>query len=496
MLKTKYLIIAFFAGLTLVGCKKDYLDINKNPNTATAADITPDLTITAQFTSSAARNAGGYDFLGRWLGYWSAAGSYSRSTVEMSYNITTDFGAGLFEGPYYTAGQYKSIEAKSKELGWTFYEGIAKVMGAYELMNVVDIYNDVPFKTAFDLVGNIRPSYDKGEDVYKALFAQIDAGLDLIKAADINANTNIKTRDIMFAADKVKWAKFANTLKLKMLIHTSKTTTFTPATEIAKINAEGSGYLGNGISANVQPGYTADRPNPFYNSKMFNAITGIENDNYNRANNFSLSLMTSLNDPRATYFYRAPRNGGALRGTTYGSDPLAANSSDLTSGVGPGVGKSFTMPMWVLTSVEASFLVAEATARGWITGDARAAYNNAVTESFSWLGVPSAAGAAATYLSNTSALVAWPTTTNPNDRITVIAWQKYFALNGISLLETWNDIRRLKVVAPALSIAPERGSNPIPSRLLYPSSEYQYNTAAVNAVGKINQFTSKVFWDK
>jgi len=273
MLKTKYLIIAFFAGLALVGCKKDYLNINKNPNTATAADITPDLTITAQFTSSAARNASGYDFLGRWLGYWSAAGSYSRSTVEMSYNITTDFGAGLFEGPYYTAGQYKSIEAKSKALGWTFYEGISKIMGAYELMNVVDIYNDVPFKTAFDLVGNIRPSYDKGEDVYKALFAQIDAGLVLIKAADINANTNIKTRDIMFAADKVKWAKFANTLKLKMLIHTSKTTTFSPATEIAKINAEGSGYLGNGISANVQPGYTADRPNPFYNSKMFNSIT-------------------------------------------------------------------------------------------------------------------------------------------------------------------------------------------------------------------------------
>jgi len=205
--------------------------------------------------------------------------------------------------------------------------------------------------------------------------------------------------------------------------------------------------------------------------------------------------MTSLNDPRATYFYRAPRNGGALRGTTYGSDPLAANSSDLTSGVGPGVGKSFTMPMWVLTSVEASFLVAEATARGWITGDAKAAYTNAVTESFSWLGVPSAAGAAATYLANTNARVAWPTT-NSTDQIAVIAWQKYFALNGISMLETWNDIRRLKVVAPDLSIAPERGSNPIPSRLLYPSSEYQYNTAAVNAVGKINQFTSKVFWDK
>lgn len=496
MFKTKYLMITLLAGFALVGCKKDYLDINKNPNTATSADITPDLTITAQLTTSAARNASSYDFLGRWLGYWSAAGSYSRSTVEMSYNITTDFGAGLWEGPYYTAGQYKSIELKSKELGWTFYEGISKIMGAYEMLNVVDIYNDLPYKTAFDLTGNIRPSYDKAEDVYKALLAQIDAGIALIKAADINKNTNITSRDIMFGSDKVKWAKFGNTLKLKMLIHTSKTSTFTPATEIAKINTEGSGFLGNGISANVQPGYTADRPNPFYNAHMFNSITNNENDNYNRANNFSLNLMTSLNDPRTIYFYRAPRNGGALRGTTYGSDPLSANSSDNTSGVGPGVGKSFIMPMWVLTSVEASFLVAEATARGWISGNAQSAFNNAVTESFSWLGVPSAAGAATAYLLNPNAKVAWPTSTNLDDKIAVIAWQKYFALNGISMLETWCDVRRLKVVAPALSIAPERGSNPIPSRLLYPSSEYLYNTASVNAVGSINQFTSKVFWDK
>ena len=496
MLKSKYFIIIAFSGIILGGCKKGYLDINKNPNTATESVITPDLTITAQMTTTAARNASSWDFAARWLGYWSAAGSYSRSTVEMSYNITTDFAAGIWEGTYYTAGQYVSIEKKSKELGWTFYEGMAKILKAYEMMNLVDLYNNVPYAKAFDLVGNIRPTYDNGENVYKALLAEVDAGLALIKAADINKNTNVKTRDIMFGADKVKWAKFANTIKLKMLIHTTGTSTFNPTAEIAKINTEGSGFLGSGLSANVQPGYSADRPNPFYNAHMFNSINGNENDNYNRANNYSLSLLNTLNDPRVSYFYRAPKNGGALRGTDYGADPVTANSSDNTSGIGFGVGKSFTMPMWVMTSVEAAFLIAEATTRGWISGDARTAYTLAVRESFSWLGVPNATTVADNYLLGLNARVAWPAAGTLADRLAVIAWQKYIALNGIGILETWNDIRRLKVVAPALSIAPERAGNPIPSRLLYPTSEYNYNTANVKAEGTISQFTSRVFWHK
>ena len=108
MLKMKYMLVFALSGLLLAGCQKGYLDINKNPNSATGADVTPDLTITAQMTSSASRSANSWDFLYRWMGYWSASGSYALGTVEMSYNITNDFGAGIFEGAYYTAGQYKS----------------------------------------------------------------------------------------------------------------------------------------------------------------------------------------------------------------------------------------------------------------------------------------------------------------------------------------------------------------------------------------------------
>lgn len=496
MLKMKYILIAAFGGLILSGCKKGYLDINTNPNTATESVITPDLILAAQMTSSAARNASSYDVLARWLGYWSASGDYSRSTVEMSYNITTDSYTGLWESVYYTAGQYKTLEKKSSELKWTYYEGIAKIMGAWEMMNLVDIYNNAPFTTAFDLAGNIRPTYDKGEDIYKALFAQVDAGIALVKAADVNVNRNIAKQDIMFKGDKIKWAKFGNTLKLKMLLHCSGTSTFNAQTEIGKINSEGSGFLGNGVGAEIQPGYSADRPNPFYNAHLFNALNGNENDNYNRANNFSLKLLRDLLDPRIAYIYRTPKNGGDYKGTDYGANPNASNCSNCTSGVGLGIGKSFTMPMWVMTSVEAAFLVAEASIRGWISGDPQSAYTLAVTESFSWLGVPSATSAAAAYLANGIDRVVWPTSTTQTDRLRTLAWQKYIALNGIGMLETWNDVRRLAVVQPALSIAPERGSNPIPVRLLYPSSEYNYNTANVKAEGTISQFTSKVFWHK
>lgn len=495
MNKTKLIIIVAVLGL-LTGCKKGYLDINTNPNSATETVVTPDLHLPPQLLTTASRNASSWDFLARWMGYWSASGTYSRNTVEMSYQLTNAFGAGIWEGTYYTVGQYRVIDQKAKELNWTFYQGIAKIMASYEMMNLVDIYNNVPYSKAFDLTGNIRPTYDNGEDVYKAIFAQVDTGLALIKAADVNVNKNIEKTDIVFNGDKTKWAKFANTIKLKMLIHTTATSTFNPTAEMAKINSEGSGFLGNGLSAAAQPGFSSDRPNAFYNAHMFNAINGNENDNYNRANNYVLGLMNSLSDPRTVYFYRAPKNGGALLGTDYGSAPNDALRADNTSGVGPGVGKSFTMPMWIMTSVEAAFYVAEAAARGWINTNAEAAYITAVKESFSWLGVTNASTAADTYLASPSPRIAFPASGSLTEKIAVIAWQKYFALNGIGILETWNDVRRLKVVAPALSVAPERGTNPIPIRLLYPTSEYSYNATNVTSQGTISQFTSKVFWHK
>ncbi len=491
MIKIRISILALSLMVLFGSCKKGFLDINRDPNRATESSITPDLALAAQLSNSAARNASGYDFLQRYMGYWSASGSYSRSTVEMSYNITNDFGGGIWNGIYYSVSQFRSIGRKSDALGYKFYQGISKIMEAHAMAILVDLYGDVPYSTAFDLTGNIRPTYDKGEDIYKKLLPLIDTGMLLIKSA--GSDVNIASQDIMFKGNKTNWAKFGNTLKLRLLLHTVKVSTFNIQAEVAKIVAEGSGFLGNGLSASVQPGYTPDKPNPFYNAHLF-LITGAEADNYNRANNFSLNLMNSLSDPRVTRVYRPAKTTGLYRGTDYGSDPVAANSSDNTSGPGYGLAPLPSSPMWLMTSVEAMFLRAEAVARGYLAGDAKMAYEDAVRESFTYLGLTAAS--ANTYLAQADAKVTFPTAGTLQDKIAVIAWQKYFALNGLQANETFTDFRRLGVVQPSLSVAPERGNNLIIRRLLYPTTEYSYNAQNVGAQGTITPYTPRVFWDK
>ena len=507
MNKFRISIITLSLVIVFGACKKSFFDINQDPNRPTESAITPDLTLAAQLNTVAARNASTYDMLNRWMGYWSASGSYSRATVEMSYNITNTTMEGTWNSLYYVLGQLKAMETKAATLDMKFYQGIAKIISAHEWAILVDLYGDVPFTAALDLVGNIRPTYTKGEDIYKALLPMIDEGLALIKAA--GTDINISTQDILFGGNKNNWAKFANTLKLRLLIHAYKTSIFNVPSEISKITAEGSGFLGNGIGAMVQPGYSADKPNPYYANHL-HAINGNETDNYNRANCFALNLMTGANDLRHTRFYRttkAPVTGALYRCTSYGQNPLDDVNSDRTSGPGYGLIRVpetvFTVPptatavtgaskpMWLMTSVEAMFLIAEATARGWLSGSAQTAYENAVRESFTYLMLSTAD--ANTYLGQTNTMITWPAAGTLAEKIAVIMWQKYFALNGLQANETWTDWRRTGVVQPPLSLAPERGTNPIPRRLLYPSGEFSYN--ADNVPQGTSQFTSKIFWD-
>ena len=58
-------------------------------------------------------------------------------------------------------------------------------------------------------------------DIYKDLFRQLDTAINLIINTNpaVAANKDIATNDIIFKADKGKWIRFANTLKLRMLMH-------------------------------------------------------------------------------------------------------------------------------------------------------------------------------------------------------------------------------------------------------------------------------------
>lgn len=499
MKRIVYYLFTVMLLISVNGCKKDFLDINTNPNRPTDASITPQLILPRVLHATAARVGTSYDYAAHWMGYWARSGTYGPSTEPESYNITTTFEAAQWSGWYNILYDLDIMEKKANAANQTFYEATAKILKTIGFMYLVDQYDNVPYSKAFDLTGNIQPAYDKGQDIYNDLLVQLDNAVILLRDADVDANPGIASSDIMFGGDITFWRKFANTQRLKLLIRQSQVTGFNPSGEIAKITADGSGFLESGESAEVQPGYVVDnlKQNPYWDTYEA-TYTGDIADQFNRANNYVLGLFRNNNDIRYQYFFdeaSVPLNNNVYYGYNYGevipnTDPKAANSSGVG---GPGVAKSATQPQWIITSVESLFLQAEAIQRTWLPGDPEQAYETAVTESFNWLGVADAGMEAGTYLAQSNPVVSWSAAP---DKIKLIVTQQYLALVGIANFEAWVNYRRVGVPNVPLSLSPSRGTNIIPLRLRYPQNEYNYNNANVKAEGEPNPQSAGVFWDK
>ena len=84
---------------------------------------------------------------------------------------------------------------------------------------MTDFYGDVYYSEALKgREGILYPVYDKQSVIYAGLMKEIDAAI-----ANINAGTDpISTSyDLMFGGNKTQWAKFANSVKLRLLMHAS-----------------------------------------------------------------------------------------------------------------------------------------------------------------------------------------------------------------------------------------------------------------------------------
>ncbi len=527
------------------GCRKSQFNINQNTNNPTDSTVTYDVVLPAALHATGSIIATQWGPIQNWMGYWARSGTYAPNVIEETYEITTGFGNGIWNACYDNAYDYQIVITKAAQAGAPFYEGVARIMKALNYQILVDTYGNVPYSQSLKGGGNPTPAYDKGLDIYKDLLRQIDTGIALIKGsapAAANADRNIWNNDIMFGdpvggvvgnvpAMKVKWAKFGNTLKLRLLMHAYAVAGINKAAEIAIINAEGSGYLGAGENAQVQPGYKADKPNPFYNSyKATTAGAQTANNVYYAANEWGIDYYGWDGDPRRSLqrVYEAGANG--LVGVAYGLPPVNANTRSNLAGIGPGVYKTNSSPQCVISSAESFFLQAEARQRGIITtgASAQSLMETGIVESMTYLGVANPATAAANYISLNAT---YPDvdyngvaqgTGGPTGGLFTILSQKWFALNGIATQEIWTDYRRVpysevatKILfnnanaptdrfvygdggafdpGPPISVSPQNTSTKIPVRYLYPQTEYNYNAANVGAEGTIDRY-SRIFWD-
>ena len=514
-------IISFIVIISIVGssCKKDFLtSLANNPNSPTSSAATPQLLLPGTLTSMAsilngAATNGGYQDQAAWMGYWNYSGGYSFNQTVQEYVMTT--GAPQVWDNYYgiLTNLNVILQQANSNAQYKQYGAIANVLGSICFQNLVDVYEDVPYTQALKGSGNFFPSYDKGSDIYDSLTLKLDAAIatlsspaasDLIPGAD----------DIMFAGNLTSWAQFANTVKLRLLLRQSNVSAKQAfiSSEIAKTSS--TGYISS--DALVNPGYSTAQQGPMYSNFGVSTSGGLNGTfNYIRAGGFALNFYLTNNDPRVSYFYcskgQDPTNANKAVYGDYYSDATPINTTDYNadylgiqatqptkgSGIGKGLIKAANQSAVLMLASESYFLQAEAVLRGYITsGSAQTLYQNGITASFEYLGLPNADAQAQTYYSQTGLTnVSWPTATS--DQIVAVITQKWAALNGINTAEAWNDWRRTGYPNVPLSKSPTLPSTShIPYRYFYPNEEPTTNPIAWKAAGgdQVDVYNSKVFW--
>ena len=495
-MKHKIFFLFAFVALVATGCKKDYLDINTNPNAAT--QTVPELVLPAALATTAARmnpmvfpNTA---FNG-WMGYWAISGSYAISTSDFTtYKQTTDFGDGTFQGAYDNLNDYDYVEVQGRAQNKPYFVGAAKVMKAYNFQILVDLFGNVPYTEAFKGTSVIHPKYDDGKFIYEDLIKQLDSAITLFKRSDAKAAA---TSDILFDGDNGKWQRFANTLKLRILMRQTQMTGRAAyiQTEITKIVSEGSGFLGQGEDAGVNPGYlnSTGKMNPFWSSNY--NVAGTYINDFWRANQYAINFYNSNNDPRLRQIYAGTQSDPTkYQGNQIGqiSGLVGSNSSTF----GPGVLKAFSQDAIIMQAAESFFLQSEAVLRGWLAGDPKDLFQKGITESFRLLNVPNYASAAATYYTQVgNKNTTWDATTGFNEQLALIIRQKWAAMNTLTPIEAYDDYRRLGLPPDIpLTLSPYVNIKKIPFRFLYPTSEYRTNADNVNGQGSIDHHTTKIFW--
>jgi hypothetical protein len=488
--------ILFFltlAALISFSCNKNkYLNVNDNPNSVTESNITPELIFPqAAHTAGLQLASANFTFLNQWVGYYSVTGDFALPQDQSTYNIDNTFTDPIWESYYHNLFDLYEVKTKSIAKGDTVLAGASIILSAKLWQELVDMFGDIPYSQAFQNSQFQTPKYDKAQDVYASLQKSLDTAISYMNETPRSTFVAV---DIVNHGNTTLWKKFANTLKLRLLIRQSEIAGFNPASETAKIPANG-GVLHAGENINVNPGYSnsVNKQSPFFANYGLTP-TGVKANTFNTANNYFITLLKSTNDTRLSRFFK-PNSSGVFAGSVYGlaqGNPPGAQTSD----VGPGLASSSEQDQWIMPAFESMFFEAEAIARGWLPGDAQTAYEDAVRESFVWLGVPDAINAANTYMANT-AIANWANSGGtPASEAKFIAYQKYIALAGIDPLEAWSDIRRLNMLPDKgyITVNPGKLSNSLPNRLPYPQTEFTTNSANVTAEGVTNLFTSKIFW--
>jgi len=542
--KIKFILPLIVLGLSASSCN-DYLDINENPNSGHIESVTPALILPGTLNELYITQGGestrptsmmtfGNVMMNNWSTNIHNYGNVYGAEYSLS-GVNNTFYTGIWNRIYLYCANFKLIEDyPNANHEQDNYVAIAKIMKAFYMQYIVDLYGDAPYKEAFLRSDNVTPKYDNDQDIYKALIGELETANSLIDAA--NTNAIAASTDPVFGGIMSNWKAFSNTVKLRMLLRMSNVTGDMAAYRNQKLaTLAGATFINQEVTN--KPGYTSgnnDKMNPFVSSYRASA-TGIAPSNYQLicasehvANCLNGNLMGSTEsyytkfngviDPRrfrlfgSVTYNTVPQVKGIRQGATSGQ-PGAPTDNKTLSQLAPGnfVGSSVTTNTATVAQIiqfgnsrggvimslaESKLLQAEAAVRyPTIFSNAQSNFTQAIDASGAWLGAD--AIAMSNYKAQISTKVGLGFIGTDTQKIEAIMTQKWLALINVNPAEMYIEYNRTGFPVTPLAVTSTKPNRPY--RLMYPVSEYTANSANVPNLSSDQMFVKNQytpFWNQ
>ncbi len=464
--------VVLFSLLSTLSCTKKIDDAYLNPNAAVVQPIESILSgVIGSFTAFFSSAGTGYGvqadgiLLGRYIQYWGTQ-TNGENYGQMGGTINADATGGLWAAVYYGQGQNlnRIVEWGAEQQKWD-YVGVALAIRAWGWLELTNIYGDAILKEAFNT--NLSQfHYNTQPEFYDSCRAICFRSLNYLNRTDGNVSaSNLAIGDAYFYnGDVNKWKKFVYGLLARSYQDLSNKTIYTTngyadsaikyATLSMSSNTENAAVkVAGGLTSAVNNYFGPFRAN----------IGAIRQGGYiaDLMSGRNTDAFFGVNDPRRWYMLRENVNG-TFKGFVpwLGTSGLSAGdypqnfwgNTTSTSTSPPTIDSSRylyqnTSPWPMMTASEMQFILAEA---ALLKGDrpaALAAYINGISLNFDMITTTYPQNVRVSNQITPASKLAYlsdPTVVPNAAGLTLkhIMLQKYIALYGWGVQETWTDLRK------------------------------------------------------
>ncbi|WP_162497526.1 SusD/RagB family nutrient-binding outer membrane lipoprotein [Aureibaculum marinum] len=453
--KIKYILLISIM-IMEVSCDEQLVDINKDPLAATS--VPPELLFPEVLANlSSVRTiefAGANMHAQQWCGSggtWLSRSRYVLGVPSVNNGWTTWYTTCLKNL------SLVELLVESENPNNKYVIAQAKILEGFIYSNITQVWGDVPFTEAGNPVEYPYPQFDSQEIVLEGIVTLMDEALSILEQ-DLDSEI-VTDSDLVFNGDREAWIRWANSIKLKMLMFIANKKPEEVASKIQALVDEPL-ILTNEQEAKFSYTTAIGNENPKW--RFIQNYWG-GNINLWYAGRPLVNLMNELNDPRLPNYFETNSNGFYV-GKWQGATGFAVISKINANNVLPDTPDRYS------TASETYFLLADAAANGYVSGGLEQANTWFVQGIQAALDYYDGTWGEISQTDKDNYIDSFPdlSTLTPEEALDYINDQHYISLFGNGI-EAWNQWKRTKSVE--LDVPLNAGATDVIRRYTYSTNE-------------------------